>query len=199
MRKLGVRNLEPWDGQQMVAQNAYWWWCFKGFAVLSERPTVISRDMQGRLHNSRGPAVQWPDGWGFHVWHGTRVPEWVITNPTPDRIFAEKNTEIRRSAIEAFGWDQFIHASGMRLVSGPVPDPGNAPHDLSLYDLPENLRDLYDEPARVLLCTNGSPERTGEHHRFGLIVPAHHTDPVVAAADLYGWPVDDYRNLEVRR
>ena len=28
---------------------------------------------------------------------------------------------------------------------------------------------------------------------------ARHDDPVAAAADLYGWPVEAYRRLEVRR
>ena len=43
MRALGVTGLDPWEGQERVAANAYWWWCFKGFVVLSERPNRISR------------------------------------------------------------------------------------------------------------------------------------------------------------
>ena len=123
----------------------------------------------------------------------------MITDPTPERIFAESNTEVRRAAIERFGWDEFVHVAGMTLAAGPVKDPGNGDNELSLYDLTGELADLYDEPARVLLCTNGSPERDGSYHRFGLIVPAHHDDPVAAAADLYGWSADEYRALEVRR
>jgi hypothetical protein len=123
----------------------------------------------------------------------------VIADPTPERIFAEPNTEVRRAAIERFGWDEFIHVSGMRQVGESVADPGNGSNELSLWDLSGELRDLYAEPARVLLCTNGSPERDGSYHRFGLICPAHHTDPVEAAAELYGWSAADYRALEVRR
>lgn len=70
---------------------------------------------------------------------------------------------------------------------------------LRLYDLPDALRDAYDEPARILLCTNGSEERDGTRHQFGLVVPAHHTDPVAAAADLYGVPRAAYAGLQVRR
>ena len=42
-------------------------------------------------------------------------------------------------------------------------------------------------------------EPDGTRRRYGLPVPAHHNDPVAAAADLYGWPVEAYRQLEVRR
>jgi hypothetical protein len=199
MKQLGVQGLGPWEGQSLVAHNAFWLWTYKGFAVLSERPTVLKRDPQRRLHSERGPAVQWPDGWGFHAWHGTRVPEWVTEQPTPEAIFAESNTEIRRCAIEALGWDQFIDASGMTPVSASVPDPGNDPQSLTLYDLPKDLKNMYGEPARVLLCTNGSVERDGTRHRFGLIVPAKHNDPIAAAADLYGVTTAQYRKLEVRR
>jgi hypothetical protein len=199
MKHLGVQGLGPWEGQSLVATNAFWWWCYKGFAVISERPSMLKRDGQNRLHSQSGPAVQWPDGWGFHAWHGTRVPEWVTEKPTPEAIFAEQNTEIRRCGIESLGWDQFIDASGMTPVSASVPDPGNDPQMLALYDLPKGLRDMYAEPARVLLCTNGSTERDGTRHRYGLIVPAHHKDPISAAADLYGVDAQTYRELEVRR
>jgi hypothetical protein len=199
MKQLGVDGLSPWDGQTVVAGNAFWWWCFKGFAVISERPSELHRDGQNRLHNESGYAIRWPDGWGFHSWHGTRVPEWVVENPTPEQIFAETNTEIRRCAIESLGWGEFIESSGMTPVSASLPDPGNEPHTLTLYDLPKDLQGMYAEPARILLCTNGTVERDGTRHRYGLIVPAKHNDPIAAAADLYGWPVDAYRKLEVRR
>jgi hypothetical protein len=97
--------------------------------------------------------------------------------------------------IEIVGWDQFT--KHLTLVA-EAPDPGNAPHMIGLYDLPDGF-DLYEQRARILLVTNGTVERDNTRHRFGLPVPAHHTDPIEAAADLYGWPVAAYRQLEVRR
>jgi hypothetical protein len=84
-----------------------------------------------------------------------------------------------------------------------APDPGNEPYSLALYDLPDDMADLYEtdtgDPPRLLLCVNGSEERSGERRKFGLPVPARHTNPVAAAASLYGIPVEAYRQLEVRR
>jgi hypothetical protein len=199
MRKLGVENLEPWDGMQQIAESAGWIWVYRGFCILTERPTELHRDAQNRLHCEAGPAVRYRDGFAVHAWHGTRVPADLIeTGWDTARIFTERNAEIRRCAIERIGWDEFITQSGMKLIS-EVDDPGNQPHKISLWDLPDKLDDLYEEPARILLCTNGSVERDGTRRRFGLPVPAHHKDPISAAADLYDWPVEAYRRLEVRR
>ena len=76
-------------------------------------------------------------------------------------------------------------------------DPGNPGQRLELYDLGADLADLYPEPARILLCTNGTVERTAPVAASASLSPTH-TDPVAAAADLYGWPVEAYRRLEVR-
>ena len=200
MQKIGVPKLDAITGLQKVAQNAGWWWAFKGAVVLTDRPAELHRDKDFRLHSEDGPAIRYRDGFGMYLWHGTRVPADLIeTGWTTERIFQEKNTEVRRCAIERLGWPEFIESSGMTRVGEPVPDPGNAPHEIALYDLPKNLADMYDEKARILLATNGSPERDGSIHKFGLVVPGHHTDPVAAAADLFGWPRAAYAALEVRR
>jgi hypothetical protein len=196
--RLGV-DVRCLDGLVAVARNAGWWWAMEGVAVATERPALISRDADGLLHSESGPAVEYRDGFAVHTWHGIRVPADLIDGWSVDRIFAERNTEIRRCAIERLGWPAFVAEAGIRPASATVPDPGNAPYKLALYDLPEHLGDLYPEPVRILLCTNGSPESDGSRRRFGLIVPGHHADPVEAAADLYGIPAHTYRRLQVRR
>ncbi|WP_172456780.1 DUF6745 domain-containing protein [Nocardia farcinica] len=197
--RLGI-DVSRLDGLVEIERSAGWWWPMRDAVVLTDRPSVISRDKDGRLHSAAGPAVLYRDGFAVHAWHGTRVPADLIeTGWDTARILREPNAEVRRCAIERMGWDVFIASSGMRQVGDAVPDPGNAPHTLALYDLPDTLSDMFEEPARILLCTNGSPERDGTRHRFGLVVPGHHTDPVAAAADLYDIPVQAYRQLEVRR
>ena len=174
-------------------------WPFANAVILTERPTVLHRDGQARLHCEDGPALSYPDGFAIWAWHGVRVPQQLIeTDWNLKQIFDEPNAEIRRCAIEKIRWDQFIQESGLKKVAS-APDPGNAPYHLALYDLPDNLSDLYDAEARILLCVNGSPEPDGEHRRFGLPVPAHHNDPLEAASDVYCWPVETYRQLQVRR
>ncbi|WP_194819886.1 DUF6745 domain-containing protein [Nocardia sp. XZ_19_385] len=200
IQRLGVNLGGLLDGVEQVVRNAGWWWPMDGGLILTERPTVISRDDAGRLHNATAPAVAYRDGFTMWAWHGTRVPEYAITTDWDvDAILWEHNAEIRRCAIERMGWHAFIEESGMSPVGPEVPDPGNPPHTLRLYDLPDELRNTFTEPVRILLCTNGSADRDGTRRRFGLVVPAHYDDPVSAAASLYDIPVEAYRQLEIRR
>ena len=136
-----------------------------------------------RLHSATGPAVVYPDGWAVHAWHGTRVPSWVIDDPTVDRITAEPNVEVRRCAIERIGWPAFIDAGRAAAASSRAADPGNPGCELRLYDLP---RQKWDAPTRLLLAVNGSVERDGTRRRYGLRVPAGFDHPLDAAGWSYG-------------
>ncbi|MBG0815261.1 DUF6745 domain-containing protein [Planomonospora sp. ID82291] len=196
-RRVGGRTYRcldrVFDLWAVLARSCGWWWPLDGSCVVSERPVAI-RTRDGRLHDAEGPAVAYADGWAVHAWEGTRVPRWVITDPTPDRIAREPNVEVRRCAIERIGWETYIEQAGLRLVA-TAPDPGNPGSDLRLYDLPDAV---WGRPARVLLTVNGSVERDGRRRRYGLGVPRFLDDPVAAAAWTYGLSADHYSRL-VRR
>jgi hypothetical protein len=172
--------------------------------VVGARPAVLHRDARGDLHNSAGRALVYPDGWGLYAWHGRRVPGWVIVAPSTEAITAEENAEIRRCAIESLGWDRFIAEAGLvpvtaghsnDLAAARVPDPGNPGQHLVLYEVPERL---WGSRIRLLMCTNGTPERDGTRRRYGLTVPAHISNPVEAAAWTAGLGKDEYARM-VRR
>jgi hypothetical protein len=179
------------------AQSAGWWWPHLDFILACERPHTLHAEQVGdgrRLHHSDGPAVVWPDGWSLYFWHGTLVPAWVVEQPTVAAIHAESNVEVRRCGIEALGWDAYLAAAQLRLVDSAA-DPGNPGYDLRLYDVPAHV---WGEPARVLLATNGSPERDGTRRRYGLPVPADMDTVVHAAAWTYGLTHDQYAGLARR-
>jgi len=184
-----------------LARTASWWWPLHSVAIATERPEQIITDDRGRLHNPDGPAVTYRDGFSIYAWRNTPVPADLIENGWDvPRIIAERNTEIRRCAIERLGWDIFLDELGGKPIAS-APDPGNPGFTLDLYDFPEQLLNVGQQrgPRRVLLCTNGSVERDGTRRRYGLLVPSRHTDPVEAAAEMYGIPTQQYRQLEVRR
>jgi hypothetical protein len=168
---------------------------------MAERPVEVHTEplpgsVHGglRLHRDDGPAVRFADGTAVHVLHGTHVPEWVIVGPTVERIHAEANVEIRRSAIERLGWDTYVAQAHLRHVA-TAPDPGNPGAELRLYDAP---RQTWGRRARLLLVVNGSVEPDGSHRRYGLGVPAHFEDPVAAAGWCYGLSGELYRRLARR-
>ena len=187
-----------------VVTETGWLIPMSGAAIVGARPAVLHRDARGDLHNPAGLALAYPDGWGFYAWHGRRVPGWVILAPSTEAITAEENVEVRRCAIESLGWDRFIAEAGLVPVTGDdskdlaaarVPDPGNPGQHLVLYDVPERL---WGGRIRLLMCTNGTPERDGTRRRYGLKVPAHLSDPVEAAAWTAGLGKDEYARM-VRR
>jgi hypothetical protein len=180
------------------AQAAGWWWPHLDFVIVSDRPrqvrTEAGPDGSVRLHSATGPALTWADGWSLYLWHGTLVPAWVVEEPTVDAIHNESNVEVRRCGIESMGWDAYIAGAGLRLVDR-AGDPGNPDCQLSLYDLPASV---WGARTRVLLATNGSPERDGTRRRYGLPVPADMDTAVNAAAWTYGLDAGQYTRL-VRR
>ncbi len=193
-------------GLQQVARSAGWWWAFGRAAILTDRPDLLARDQQGRLHSGVGPALRYRDGWGIHAWHGTRVPADLIeVGWDARRTLTEPNAEIRRCAVEITagrdGWDQIIREAGWAQVGHDEPDPGNPGQTLRLYHVPRNGArsggiGLYDEPVRILHCTNATRERDGSRHEFGLTVPADITDPVAAAAWSFDLDPTTYRALQ---
>ncbi|MBP2335048.1 hypothetical protein JOF41_001226 [Saccharothrix coeruleofusca] len=179
----------------VLARSCGWWWPREGRCVVSERPVAVHLEPgeDPRPHHASGPAVAYGDGFALHAWHGTRVPAWVIEDPTPERIAAERNAEVRRCAVERLGWAEFIDGAGLVLV-GTAPDPGNDGHELRLYDQPPD----WGPHQRLLVTVNGSVERDGTRRRYGLRVPAWFDDPVDAAAWTYGLTGAQYALL-VRR
>ncbi len=193
-----------WDRMEAYsdANAAGPWSPLNGYAIVAERPHVVrseyidpSGQSQGhrRLHADDGAAVLWSDGTASHIVHGLRLPfDLMQPGRSIQRILHERNAEIRRIAIERFGWDRFVIEADLTLVHGPVADPGNPANTLSLYDLPAS----YGVGTRLLLCTNASPERDGTVRRFGLHVPATIDDAVAAAAWTFDVDRKSYERLD---
>lgn len=163
------------------------------FAIVSDRQSSIKIDNNNRLHCEDGPAKRYADGWNLNYWHGTPVP-WDFFEWDLERVLRESNAEVRRCGIERIGWDKLI---GVLDLIGQAPDPGNGDNLLSLYD-GKIMRELYDEPARLLIAVNGSPDKGGHRRVFGLPVPASVSDPLEAAALLYDEPVEVYKRIARR-
>ena len=195
-RQIGVKysaeldaGLDGWD----AASDTGWFWPYKNVCVCTERPVAQHLDANGRLHHPSDMAMRFGDGYGFFVWHGVRVPDWVLT-PSLEQIAAETNAEIRRCAIEAYGWRGYLDSLGSAPVA-VCDDPANAPQVLELYDVPDGL---YDGPVRLLVMTNGTVERDGTRRMYAETVPINITDPVDAAAWRVGLATEDYLQLAQR-
>ena len=194
-------GVEPAAGELVATMHAYRTFCVPTFTIPLEGVVIAlgphiscTFDPDRRLHNSTGPAWEWPGGETIHAWHSTRVPGWVIESPTVEKIGAEKNTEIRRCAIESFGWPEYLDSLNLTPVSVEA-DPGNPGHELALYDAPD-ARDLFGGDVRLLVMRNASRDRDGSRRTFAETVPATCATAVDAAAWQFNVNPDTYRTLQ---
>lgn len=88
-----------------------------------------------------------------------------------------------RAVAELLGWDYLLTTGRLRVIAGPVADPGNPAGVLILL---EDRSHAFGH-VRILLAINATPEPDGRRRLVGLYVPADMTDPVRAAA----WTYDD--------
>lgn len=89
--------------------------------VLAARPT-IHKNAAGELHNDEGPAVQWADGAKQYYIDGHalgHLGELIVERPqdlTIEHINNEENEEIKRLAIDKFGWGKYLDGVGATLL-----------------------------------------------------------------------------------
>jgi len=96
---------------QQISKACNWWFPYKHVLILSDRASALHTDERGRPHNSKGPAIEFRDGWKLYAWKGITIPADIVENPqtiTAKRIMDENNTEVRRAMIDIFGIDRFI-------------------------------------------------------------------------------------------
>ena len=161
----------------------------EGVVIVCGQHSALSRNAQGDLHCTDGPAWAWPDGTTIYALDGIRVPEWVITQPDAHRILKDlDNTEQRRVAFAHMGWDRVVADLDLTPID-THPDP----HVGTLYDLPEEAA---PGPARLLVATNASPHRDGTWQTYGLLCSPQAKTAEQAQASLAGLSVADWRSLD---
>jgi hypothetical protein len=161
--------------QQVVAGN-------KQLCFVHRKPQIAWQE--GRLHNTTGPAVQYPDGWGWYAVHGVPVPRELITDPetnTTQVIEGETNAELRRIRIELYGFERYLRDARVECVQQD--DFGK------LYK--RQVSD--DEPALAFVkVVNSTPEPDGSYKTYVLpcrssIMTAHE-----AVAQSFGLDIAEY-------
>ena len=115
----------------------------------------------------------------------------MITDPNPERIQGETNTEIRRCAIERFGWAGFAAAAKWNIVDES--EWG------TLWDVPPGtVTDDEDVEIRVVTVLNGTPAKDGSELRYGLGVPKDCATALQACAWTYDMPEAAYKQIARR-
>ena len=137
-----------------------WWQARKGIVLACERPTLLSINDEGRLHNESGPAMQFSDTYSLWAVGGVRVDEQIVMKPETqslEQIEKEENAEVRRVRIERFGWPRYLAESGAKVAHSRLNERDGQS---------ETLYKLKDKTKRFV-CVDPSTGR-----KYALGVPA---------------------------
>jgi hypothetical protein len=153
------------------------------FCFISDFPELMVTDDNGRLHNSEGPAIRWPDGWSCYYWRNTPIPPWMIEEKeriTVEAINSMENIEIRRVMLEIYGTGKYIIDSGTKEVQR---DEYGV---LYWQEMPD------DEPLRMVRVTNSTAEPDGAFRDYWLRVPPGIRTAREAVAWTFNLDEDEY-------
>jgi len=152
---------------------------FENICLVTEPHTEMHLDNHHSLHNERGPAVTYPDGYDVYIWRGRGIPkEWIINQPTVQDALTWRDTEQRRIAVEILGWDNILNELGA-IILDKDDDPQIG--ELLSVDLPDIGREKF---LRVT-CGTG--------RKFTLPVPPHMKTAQQANAWTWGLKPKQYK------
>ena len=148
------------DAHLAIMRSCGWWYPFDDFCIVTDRPSTIMRDDQGRLHSENGMALQYRDGTGLSAWHGIRVPHrWIAKKDAldPSEVIGAQNVEQRAAGAAIIGWPKMLSVLNARTIDRHVnPDVGEL-IELTLPGLDEPGRFLKAQCPRNGLIVEGVP------------------------------------------
>jgi hypothetical protein len=184
--EVNIQGLDKVNALIAVAESCGWVYCGAEGAIVMDRPLYVKMDDQNRLHSENGPAIEYPDGFTVHSWHGVRVPgNWIEdkSSLTPEMALKEENMERRRAACEILGWANILDRLDCKVLDED-PDPMIG----TLLEV--NIPDIGREKFLKVQCGTG--------RIFAIPVPPDMTTALSANAWTYDIEPDVLRMLEVR-
>lgn len=89
-------------------------------AFVCIRPCAVHRNEAGDLHNEKGPAIAWADGYCDFSLNGVWVDEALVMTEAekldPTMLLKEKNAEIRREIVRKIGIERVVTKLGAETV-----------------------------------------------------------------------------------
>lgn len=159
-----IEGIEVINHITKIASSVGWCWTFPDIVVMTDRPELLRRNNNHRLHSAEGPALMYRDGYSLYMWHGYRIPDdraWFIEEKekiTKQSIMKESNAELRRIMLEISNYAPIVNDA--RIIA----------EDKDGNGLPRRLMttEISGEQVRIVDVTNGTIESDGERRRFFL-------------------------------
>jgi hypothetical protein len=159
---IGVRidRKEHFDAYADFVKTCGVAYLYPRMAFVSDRPEIIAKDPETRLHSETGPALLYRDGYSVHAWHGVNVPnEWIEGRDTlaPQDVLKCANVEQRAAGVAILGMDRMLDQLEHTIIDSDAdPERGDLIR-VKLPDLPEPgyyLRALCPRNGRIMEAVN---------------------------------------------
>ncbi len=190
-RHLGVKyesgRLERIRLWSEIGRSCYWWAPYETTCFVSDRPAEIHLDARERLHNLRGPAMAFSDGWSLYAIHGSFVSERLVMHPDEvglEDLPLDENLEVLHATIELLGHERFLAAAKAQLVQE---DDFGRLHQIQFHDY---------EPLLMVEVVNATPDPDGTVRRHLLRVPPETESAHEAVAWSFSRRAKDYEPVE---
>jgi len=176
------------DNHMTIMKSIGPWYPFNDFVIMTDRPEVIKRDDDGRLHAEHGPALKYRDGYELHALDGVRVPqEWTAGKfPPSAEILNLTNPEQRAVACKYVGWHTMLEGLDAKLVNE---DEDPLIGSLFRFDF-ETEEETIERGCLVYLCATG--------RIMSSLVSSHFNTALAANAWMQGLDTDQLRLMETR-
>jgi len=117
---VGLDLGEPIKHLIEISKCCGWWIPFEDKVIVSEKPVEIHLINGDTLHNEKGAAILYPDGYSIYALNGVRCPAWVVETPWDDidcrKALAETNVEIRRELVRKVGVERMVQKLGAKVI-----------------------------------------------------------------------------------
>lgn len=116
----GITECKKLNPFMELAKHCGWVLTFDELVVLTHKPCSIKWDDEMHTHSEDSYAIEYRDGYGIAIWHGTRVPEeWILdrSSITPEVMLHWENVEQRRCACEIIGWAEVIKHLNAKVIN----------------------------------------------------------------------------------
>jgi len=166
-----------------IYKSCYWWAPYETTCFVSDRPTEIHVDGRERLHNLRGPAMAFSDGWSLYSIHGSFVSQRLVNHPDEIRLEdlpLDENLEVLHATIELLGHERFLAAAKAKLLQQ---DEFGRLYRIPFFDY---------EPLLLLEVVNASADADGSMRHHLLRVPPEMETAHEAVAWTFGQRAKDY-------
>ena len=153
--KLSKDIMERTTAYRKVCESVNYIWPNKDFVIVCARPTKILRNAQGRLHNIKGKAIEYPDGWGIYAINGVRFDEKLFKtiiseNVTAKDILSIKDIDQRTQAMRFLSPEEMVkELKGKLLDEYNKFDIETNPVNYKLYKFPKG--EIFSEDAYYCL------------------------------------------------